>query len=127
MYYKNNDLENIISPVRIEVLTRLLTQAGYDQNEIDFLHDGFTNGFDIGYQGPIHCQSQAANIPLTIGSKTELWNKLMKEVHLNRVAGPFDSIPFENYIQSPIGLVPKAGGKMILIFHLSYDFDQKQN
>ena len=36
-------------------------------------------------------------------------------------AGPFQNIPFDNYIQSPIGLVPKHGGKDTrLIFHLSY-------
>ena len=47
----------------------------------------------------------------------------MKEVKLKRVAGPFDEIPFQNYMQSPIGLVPKAGGDQTrLIFHLSYDF-----
>ena len=48
----------------------------------------------------------------------------MKEVQLKRVVGPFERIPFENYIQLPIGLVPKAGntGKTRLIFHLSYDF-----
>ena len=34
----------------------------------------------------------------------------MKEVKLGRVAGPFLKVPFDNYIQSPIGLVPKAGG-----------------
>ena len=45
----------------------------------------------------------------------------MKEVKLKCVAGPFDSVPYENYIQSPIGLVPKAGGAIRLIFHLSYD------
>ena len=28
----------------------------------------------------------------------------------------------DQFIQSPIGLVPKAGGKTRLIFHLSYDF-----
>ena len=40
------------------------------------------------------------------------------------MAGPFDHPPFEHYIQSPIGLVPKAGnsGKTRLIFHLSYKF-----
>ena len=97
------------------------------QDEIDFLHDGFTNGFDIGYQGPKQRQSSSANIPLTIRSKTELWNKIMKEVQLNRVAGSFEQIAFENYIQSPIGLVPKAGGKTRLIFHLSFDFDDAQN
>ena len=46
----------------------------------------------------------------------------MKEVNDKRVAGPFKEIPFEDYMQSPIGLVPKAEGKTRMIFHLSYDF-----
>ena len=52
----------------------------------------------------------------------------MKEVKLKRVAGPYDKIPFDNYIQSPIGLVPKAGtgDKTRLIFHLSYDFGDQE-
>ena len=45
----------------------------------------------------------------------------MKEVKAERYAGPFEQIPFEHYIQSQIGLVPKDGGKDTrLIFHLSY-------
>ena len=36
-------------------------------------------------------------------------------------------IPFENYVQSPIGLVPKANGDTRLIFHLSYDFKSGNN
>ena len=45
----------------------------------------------------------------------------MKEVKLKRYAGPFKEIPFDNFIQSPIGLVPKDNGKDCrLIFHLSY-------
>ena len=37
---------------------------------------------------------------------------------------PSREIPFENYIQSPIGLVPKDGGKKTrLIFHLSHPRD----
>ena len=45
----------------------------------------------------------------------------MKEVREERYAGPFEQIPFDTYIQSPIGLVPKDGGKDTrLIFHLSY-------
>ena len=45
----------------------------------------------------------------------------MKEVKEERYAGPFEQIPFEYYIQSPIGLVPKECGKNTrLIFHLSY-------
>ena len=52
----------------------------------------------------------------------------MKEVKVGRVASPFKDPPFENFIQSPIGLVPKDGGKKTrLIFHLSYDFKDGQS
>ena len=52
----------------------------------------------------------------------------MKEVKLGRVAGPYDQIPFESYMQSPIGLVPKVGSsKTRLIFHLSYNFGKLAN
>ena len=53
-----------------------------------------------------------------------MWEKVMKEVKLNRYAGPFtrEQIPYDHYVQSPIGLVPKSGNKTRLIFHLSYDF-----
>ena len=46
----------------------------------------------------------------------------MKEVKLGRYAGPFPTIPYEeDFIQSPIGLVPKDQGcDTRLIFHLSY-------
>ena len=45
----------------------------------------------------------------------------MTEVKAGRFAGPFVEIPFEYYIQSPVGLVPKdKGTKTRLIFHLSY-------
>ena len=45
----------------------------------------------------------------------------MKEVEAKCYAGPFKEIPFKNFIQSPIGLVPKDNGKNVrLIFHLSH-------
>ena len=50
----------------------------------------------------------------------------MKEVALKRYAGPYDKLPFEYYVQSPIGLIPKSGGKTRLIFHLSYDFGPEE-
>ena len=103
----------------------MLRFHNYDKDDTSFLEDGFWNGFDIGYEGPAERQSTARNLPLRVGSKIQLWNKIMKEVELGRVAGPFDQVPFHQFIQSPIGLVPKAGsnsGKTRLIFHLSYDF-----
>ena len=61
------------------------------------------------------------NLKLRVGSPIELWNKVMLEVQKARYAGPFNEPPFEYYVQSPIGLVPKDKGKKTrLIFHLSY-------
>ena len=123
-FYENYNLQDIITPIDCEALTQLLVESNYEKSEIQFLRDGFTNGFDIGYEGPKDHQSEASNLPFTIRNHIILWNKLMKEVKLNRVAGPFTSVPFENYIQSPIGLVPKDGGQQTrLIFHLSYNFE----
>ena len=112
-----------MTPIKTEVLGKLLEASQYDSEETKFLMEGFTLGFDIGYRGPMKRQDEADNIPLRIGTKTELWNKIMKEVKIGRYAGPFKKLPFKYYVQSPIGLVPKDGGKKTrLIFHLSYDF-----
>ena len=125
--FQNLDLENIVTPVDPKVLQKYLVESNYDPDETQFLVQGFEKGFDIQYNGPANRTSNAQNLPFTVGSPIELWNKLMKEVKLKRVAGPFDEVPFTNYIQSPIGLVPKAGGngnQTRLIFHLSYEFKQ---
>ena len=50
----------------------------------------------------------------------------MDKVKLGRVAGLFSRIPYDNYIQSPVGLVPKAGGKTRMIFHLSFNFSEEE-
>ena len=103
----------------MEVYERLLNQAGYDKLKTQFLVDGFTNGFSLCYQGLAKVKKKAPNLKLRIGSLTELWNKIMVEVKAKRYAGPFKKIPYKNYIQSPVGLVPKDKGKKTrLIFHL---------
>ena len=116
-------------PVKVEVLISMLKETNYDETEVEYLKKGFLEGFDIGYKGPQTRQSKARNIPLRIGNEVKLWNKLMKELKAQRVAGLYDNIPYDNYIQSPIGLVPKSGNteKTRLIFHLSYDFNKKES
>ena len=117
----NFDLENVITPVNVKQFERLLVTSGYDPVKTQFLTDGFTNGFDLGYRGDEHVQMTSPNLKFVIGNKTILWNKVMKEVQAKRYAGPFPDIPYKYFIQSPIGLVPKDGGtKTRLIFHLSY-------
>ena len=109
----------------MKILERLLKKSNYDVEETRFLLDGFTTGFDIEYQGPWKRQDYSRNIPFLdgVGDKYDLWSKIMKEVEVGRYAGPFLQVPFTYFVQSPIGLVPKAGVKKTrLIFHLSYDF-----
>ena len=93
----------------------------------EYLVKGFRDGFDIGYRGVENRRDFSDNLPLSneLGTEVDLWNKVMKEVEVGRYAGPYElaELPFfHNLMQSPIGLVPKAGGKVRLIFHLSYDF-----
>ena len=115
--------------MNVEVFRELLLQSKYDSKESKFLLDGFQNGFSIGYAGPEEVKITAPNLKFRgVGNPTILWNKVMKEVKENRYAGPFEQIPFEHYIQSPISLVPKDGGRDTrLIFHLSYPRDGRSS
>ena len=116
----------MVTPVDVSVYEKLLKDSNYDKQKAAELVEGFTNGFRIGYEGPSDIQRLAPNLKLTVGNETILWNKVMKEVKLGRFAGPFKEPPFKNFIQSPIGLVPKDNGKDTrLIFHLSYPRESK--
>ena len=126
-HFCNHDLDNIITPLNVDRFELLLRQTNYCKTETEFLVDGFRNGFDIGYKGPTNRWSTSTDIPFSVGDKYELWSKVMKEVKAKRFAGPFDAVPFDNFIHSPIGLVPKAGGKTRLIFHLSFKFGEEAN
>ena len=123
--YENHDLTSIVTPVNPIELERLLTETQYDPKKSKILVEGFTNGFPIGYEGPRdNIQRYSPNLKFEIGDNIDLWNKVMKEVKMKRYAGPYDEVPFDNFIQSPIGLVPKDHGKdSRLIFHLSYPRD----
>ena len=122
----NFDLENVITPINIDELDHLLRASGYEDESRIFLVKGFAKGFSLGYQGPVHRKNRSKNIQFTVGDKETMWSKIMKEVDCGRYAGPFKEIPFENYIQSPIGLVPKDVNKTRLIFHLSYKFSDEE-
>ena len=112
-------------PVKVKELKKLLHDSAYRLDESQYLLEGFSKGFDLQYQGPREKKDHSASIPFKegLGSHEELWEKMLKEVGERRFAGPFDDIPFEHFVQSPIGLVPKGNGQQTrLIFHLSYNF-----
>ena len=115
-----------MTPVNVKNLERLLRKLKYDVGESRFLVNGFSAGFDLQYRGPKHQRDTSKNIPFKaeVGDKFIMCQKIMKEVSLHRFAGPYNTIPYKWYVQSLIGLVPKAGGKTRLIFHLSFNFAQ---
>ena len=114
-------MKNIVTPVDAEHLHELLIESNFDESKTQFIVSGFRNGFSLNYSGHKKVQKRAPNLKIRVGSQLEIWNKVMVEVKAGRYVGPFDKIPFEFYIQLPIGLVPKdKGKKKRLIFHLSY-------
>ena len=122
--WANYNLADIEMPVKVDRLAKELYRTKFDPKETEFLIPGFTRGFDLCYSGPCERTDTSQNIPLNkeIGAEVDLWEKMIKEVKLNRFAGPFKRIPFQYYIQSPVKLVPKTGNQCHLIFYLSYDF-----
>ena len=90
-----------------DVFADMLKQSGYDKSESEFIINGFTHGFPIHYNGPVNHRDTSNNLPLKCGTAFDLWEKVMKEVSQKHFAGPFDTIPFDTYVQSPIGLINK--------------------
>ena len=104
------DIESVVTLVDANELNKLLLETNYEEMKWKKLVKGFRRGFDLGYDGPTNVKRTAPNVHLYVGNETILWNKVMKEVREKRFTGPFEKIPFDNYIQSPIGLVHKDSG-----------------
>ena len=119
MYFENFNLTEVVTPVDVDAFEELLKESTYPQEKTQFLTQSFREGFNLGYRGPMDIQKNSRNLKLCVGNETILWNKIMKEVKHNRYTGPFQKIPFKNYIQSPVRLVPKGQNDTRLIFHLS--------
>ena len=86
----------IKTPIDVNALRNLLLETGYDRSKRQKLLQGFSYGFDIGYRGPLDRKDTSNNLPFKVGSKVDLWNKVMKEVQAGRYAGPFTH-PQENF------------------------------
>ena len=72
----------------------------------------------LGTEATVNMKSP--NLKLECSTQQDIWAKIMKEVEAKRYAGPFEKIPFNHFIQLPIGLVPKSNGDVRLISHLSH-------
>lgn len=78
-------MSTIVTPVDANKLKLLLEEANYDKEETQFLYQGFTLGFPLGYKSPTNRKTEANDLKLRIGDHIDLWNKVMKEVEAKRV------------------------------------------
>lgn len=107
------------TPIKLPALEKYLSDYPETQTAKK-LFLGFSQGFQLYYTGPrIHIQSK--NLISAYEHHNELREKIMKEVELGRVGGPFRDLPISNLRISPIGVVPKGDNSgWRLITHLSF-------
>ena len=67
------NLNNIVTPVKVDKLEQLLLQMKYDQKETEFVVNGFRYGFPLGYQGNRMRKTTSRNLKLRCGSEEILW------------------------------------------------------
>ena len=83
------------------------------------------SGFKFGFRINSLFSNYDTNYPKNHRSSREnsdvVNKKLDKEISLGRIVGPFDNPPFNNFVCSPLGLVPKKEiGEFRLIHDLSF-------
>ena len=113
------------TPIKVQNLEILLKK--YPKIEVaDELLKGFKFGFRLGYTGPrVGGESENLKSVLQYPDKTK--EKILNELKLGRIAGPFKTKPIANLKISPIGIIPKTEGLWRLITHLSYPENKSVN
>ena len=107
------------TPINIDKLRDYL--SGYDQPKASFLIDGFSKGFRLGVSNASYSAAVPRNHASTFANPSVLHAKIKKEVALGRYVGPFPRPPFNKFVCSPLGLVPKKEpGQFRLIHDLSF-------
>lgn len=99
---------------------------GYDLEKSTYLISGLKYGFHLEHEGQRY-QNDSYNLKSALDNPAIVSEKIKKEVILKRIKGPFDNIPLDPLMISPLGLVPKKEpGSWRLIHNLSYP-DKKSN
>jgi hypothetical protein len=119
------DLGQITTPVNSDALRRWL--SSYDPAITKYLLDGFKYGFYVQFQGP-PLTNNPKNHNSLLNMISQAKAMISKELKLGRIAGPFSTPPFPDFVISPLGLVPKKeSGKFRMIHDLSNPFGRSVN
>lgn len=115
----NTDWDKRPLPTPLKPAQLAFWLKGYNEEKTEFLVQGFSEGFKVGFSGEVNSQvpknlKSAYDMPEVINKKIE------KEILAGRIAGPFKKPPFKEFQCSPIGVVPKKDGDYRFIHHLSF-------
>lgn len=113
------------SPINVKKLAFYLEKYP-NKDDALLLKEGFASGFRLNYKGKAF-QSDVRNLKSAYMHPKELNEKLLKELQLGHIIGPFDEAPLPEFKTSPVGLVPKSDGGWRLITHLSYPSGESVN
>ena len=78
----------------------------YDPEASLELVEGFQAGFRVHFQGKIK-ETVYKNLPSALALPDIVSSTIHSLLKEGKVAGLFDSVPLDNYVASPLGLVPK--------------------
>ena len=107
----------IISPVNSDNLDKLLS-VHPDRDFVQYVNNGFRNGFDLFYCGSATSTSPK-NLRLSETHAKEVTDAIAKELKRGHTSGPFNSPPFSVTHCSPLGAVEKSDSSVRLILDLS--------
>lgn len=103
------------TPINVDHLATEL-QSYPDKSIANELISGFRDGFKLHYCGP-RIPMEAKNLKSARENPHIIREKLLKEISLGRMAGPFRLPPLPNLRVSPIGLVKKKNGNDFRLIH----------
>jgi hypothetical protein len=107
------------SPINVDEVKKALSDYP-DQNIANSITYGLEFGFKLNYSVPrLPFDMHSRDI---FGERYEIANrKILKEINLGRIAGPFPEHPFPTFRVSPISVIPKkSSSEFQLIHNLSF-------
>ncbi len=111
-------------PTPVQIHKMLPYLQGYPQSEIDYLYDGFTQGFSVGFSGQ-KISFFSKNSKKLQNALQVARHKISEEVQAGRVSGPHATPPLPNFRVSPLSIRPKKQeGKFRLLHNLSYPYNE---
>ncbi len=83
-----------------------------DKELVNLIINGISQGVYIGYKGPQR-SIVSDNWPSSVNNYNKVSEAIQAHIVKGRVAGPWAHPPFDNFVSSPLGAVPKKNSTKV--------------